>query len=43
MRPSGRQVDELRQITITRNYTCHAEGSVMIECGKYQSLVYSLG
>jgi len=33
MRPSGRQADELRQVTITRNYTCHAEGSVLITCG----------
>lgn len=33
MRPSGRATDELRPITITRNYTRHAEGSVLIECG----------
>jgi len=33
MRPSGRQPNELRPITITRRYTMHAEGSVMIECG----------
>jgi len=33
MRPSGRANDELRQIKITRNYTKHAEGSVLIECG----------
>ncbi len=33
MRPSGRQPDQLRQISITRNYTCHAEGSVLIEFG----------
>jgi ribonuclease PH len=33
MRPSGRQADELRQISITRNYTCHAEGSVLIASG----------
>ncbi len=33
MRPSGRANDELRQINITRNYTKHAEGSVLIECG----------
>jgi ribonuclease PH len=33
MRPSGRQPDELREIKITRNYTRHAEGSVMIQCG----------
>ncbi len=33
MRPSGRASDQLRDITITRNYTKHAEGSVLIECG----------
>jgi len=33
MRPSGRATNELRQIKITRNYTKHAEGSVLIECG----------
>lgn len=33
MRPSGRATDELRPITITRHYTRHAEGSVLIECG----------
>ena len=33
MRPSGRANDELRAIKITRNYTMHAEGSVLIECG----------
>jgi ribonuclease PH len=33
MRPSGRALDELRKIKITRNYTRHAEGSVLIECG----------
>lgn len=38
MRPSGRQANELRQIKITRNYTCHAEGSVLIECGNTQVL-----
>lgn len=32
-RPSGRQPDELRTITIERNYTAHAEGSVLISCG----------
>lgn len=30
MRPSGRRPDELRPIQITRNYTKHAEGSVLI-------------
>jgi len=33
MRPSGRAPDELRDITITRNYTKHAEGSVLVEFG----------
>jgi ribonuclease PH len=33
MRPSGRAVDQGRSIKITRNYTKHAEGSVLIECG----------
>ncbi|HCO00312.1 MAG TPA: ribonuclease PH, partial [Methylophaga sp.] len=33
MRPSGRQPDQLREITITRNYTKHAEGSVLVEFG----------
>lgn len=32
-RPSGRAVDELRAIAITRQYTKHAEGSVLIEFG----------
>jgi len=32
-RPSGRPVDALRAIRITRGYTKHAEGSVLIECG----------
>lgn len=33
MRPSGRAPNELRPITITRHYTKHAEGSVLIEFG----------
>ena len=33
LRPSGRAVDQLRAIRITRQYTKHAEGSVLIECG----------
>jgi ribonuclease PH len=32
-RPSGRATDQLREIRITRQYTKHAEGSVLIECG----------
>ncbi|MEX0959645.1 MAG: ribonuclease PH [Burkholderiales bacterium] len=33
MRPSGREAQQLRRILIQRNYTQHAEGSVLIECG----------
>ncbi|MBS9777786.1 MAG: ribonuclease PH [Gammaproteobacteria bacterium] len=33
MRPSNRQTNELRAITFTRNFTKHAEGSVLVECG----------
>lgn len=33
MRPSKRSNDELRPIRIQRNYTMHAEGSVLISCG----------
>jgi ribonuclease PH len=33
MRPSGRAPDQLRKLSITRAYTRHAEGSVLIECG----------
>ena len=33
MRPSSRTPNQLRQIRITRHYTRHAEGSVLIECG----------
>jgi len=32
-RPSGRAVDQLRPVSITRHYTRHAEGSVLIEFG----------
>ncbi len=33
MRPSGRQPGELRAIQITRHYTKHAEGSVLVSFG----------
>ncbi|MDD4977216.1 MAG: ribonuclease PH [Gallionella sp.] len=33
MRPSNRLPNQLRAIKITRHYTKHAEGSVLIECG----------
>ena len=32
-RASGRAADEIRPVTITPNYTCHAEGSVLVEFG----------
>jgi ribonuclease PH len=32
-RPSGRAPDALRAVSITRHYTKHAEGSVLIACG----------
>ncbi len=32
-RPSGRQPDQLRTVRITRHYTRHAEGSVLVEFG----------
>ena len=33
MRPSGRQNNELRPITLELNYTKHAEGCCLIKCG----------
>jgi ribonuclease PH len=33
LRRNGRRPDELRPLRITRNYTMHAEGSVLIEVG----------
>ncbi len=33
MRPSGRNFDQLREVRFTRNYTKHAEGSVLVEFG----------
>ena len=33
MRPSGREPDQMRDIRITRNYTQHADGSVLVEFG----------
>ena len=32
-RPSGRAADQLRAVRLTRRYTKHAEGSVLVECG----------
>ncbi len=38
MRPSNRQPDQMRPVTITRHYTMHAEGSVLIEFGNTRVL-----
>jgi len=38
MRPSGRAPDQLRSIQIERNFTMHAEGSVLISCGNTRVL-----
>ena len=39
MRPSGRTPDQMRPITITPNFTVHAEGSVLIAFGDTKVLV----
>jgi len=36
VRPSGRTPDEMRLIQFDRNYTCHAEGSVLVSFGRTQ-------
>jgi ribonuclease PH len=33
MRPSNRQVDEIRSVTLERGFSKHAEGSCLIKCG----------
>ncbi|QWT46883.1 ribonuclease PH [Azospira inquinata] len=38
MRPSQRRSDELRPVHITRHFTCHAEGAVLIEVGNTKVL-----
>jgi len=38
MRPSGRTSNQLRPVQITRNFTNHAEGSVLIEIGETRVL-----
>ena len=37
-RPSGRAVDELRPVTLERDFTCHAEGSVLVAFGRTRVL-----
>ena len=39
MRSGGRAADELRPVRITRSYTRHAEGSVLVEFGDTRVLV----
>ena len=38
MRPSGRANDQLRDVRISRHYTMHAEGSVLVEFGNTKVL-----
>lgn len=38
-RPDGRQPDELRPVTITRDWLDHAEGSTLIEFGRTRVLI----
>lgn len=38
MRPEGRSAQQVRPITITRHYTKHAEGSVLVEFGETKVL-----
>jgi len=37
-RPSGRAANEMREVVFTRKYTCHAEGSVLVEFGNTKVL-----
>jgi len=38
IRPSGRATNEMRKVKFTRNYTMHAEGSVLVEFGNTKVL-----
>ncbi len=38
MRPSQRAPEQMRTVTFTRHYTCHAEGSVLVEFGNTKVL-----
>ncbi len=38
MRPSGRRPDEMRPVSFERNFTCHAEGSVLVSFGNTKVL-----
>ncbi|MGL4466278.1 MAG: ribonuclease PH, partial [Plesiomonas shigelloides] len=38
MRPANRLASQVRPITLTRNFTKHAEGSVLVEFGETKVL-----
>lgn len=38
MRPAGRSPEQIRPVTLTRHYTKHAEGSVLVEFGETKVL-----
>lgn len=38
MRPSNREIDQMRQVAITRHFTPYAEGSVLVEFGNTKVL-----
>ena len=38
MRPAGRRAQQVRPVTLTRHYTKHAEGSVLVEFGETKVL-----
>src|SRR5471032_2307089 len=38
MRPAGRTAQQVRPVTLTRHYTKHAEGSVLVEFGETKVL-----
>ncbi len=38
MRPAGRSANQVRPVTLTRHYTKHAEGSVLVEFGETKVL-----
>ncbi|MGO8506630.1 ribonuclease PH, partial [Rhizobium leguminosarum] len=33
MRPSGRQIDQMRTVSFERNFSKHAEGSCLVKFG----------
>ena len=43
MRPSGRTAQQVRPITLTRNFTAHAEGSALVEFGNTKVICTAKG